>query len=136
MTEANAKPLVDALKEFVVDEVGPKKASAAIYPFKVNPEDGTYTFKMKTKFKPVVKDRSGVELDEDCRLSSGSTIRVAGSARVTEVQGKVYCSLGFSRVKVLEIVQYNADPFGDDEDEVFVDTGVSQKVPTEAAEDF
>lgn len=112
-----AQALITSIEEGFAEEFGNKSLKTGNMPFEVNEDDNTVTFKFKSKFKPTVYDAAKNELDEESRLGSGSVVRVAGTARFVEAAGKRYATLGLNQVKVLKLVKYNSDPFGDDEED-------------------
>lgn len=114
--DEKAQELIDSVQEGFSDEFGNKAVKTGHFPWTINEEDNTVTFKFKSKYKPKVFDTEG-ELDESCKLGSGTIARVAGKVRFVEAGGKKYASMNLQQVKVIELVTYSAGGFDDEEDE-------------------
>ena len=116
MDAKTAQPFMETIKEAFVEEFGAKAEPKANYPFKKN-DDGTFTFKFKSKNKPKLFDSHGkpIRSDDELNIGSGSTLKVAGAISCRQVSGKYYATLYINQVQVINLVEFSSSPFGEEE---------------------
>jgi hypothetical protein len=132
--DEKALKLIEDLKEAFIEEFGTKNLAKAKWPY-AKEDDGSITFKFKSKSKPEVLDAKGLPLDDNTRLGSGSTLKIAGNVGLNNVSGNFYVTLYISKVKVLKLVEWSSDPFDDgDEDDVVEATDGDEEMESESKE--
>lgn len=111
-----AEELKETLKEVFIEEFGAKKLSGAKLPMKDN-EDGSTTFNFKSKNPPKIFDAKGnpVKNPADLRIGGGSAIKVAAAAKAYNAGGNTGVTLYLNAVQIIDLVEYNGSPFGQEE---------------------
>lgn len=133
--DPKVQKLIEDLKEAFIEEFGAKALAKAKWPYETN-DDGSLTFKFKSKSKPEVKDAQNQIMPDTTRLGSGSVIQVAGNVGFNAVSGNNYVTLYISKVKVHELVEWSGDPFDDGEEESDDGEKVESKGEEKESEDF
>ncbi len=135
--DPKVQKLIEDLKEGFIEEFGAKAITKAKWPYETN-DDGSITFKFKSRSKPEVKDAANQIMSDDTRLGSGAVIQVAGNVGFNAVSGNNYVTLYISKVKVHDLVEWSGDPFsdGDEGESTNDDKEVESKGEATESEDF
>lgn len=128
-----AQPFIDAINDEVEGEKG-KKGMAKFSPPYAENENGQIEFRFKTKTKPTLFDSKGKPITKDLNVGSGSVLKIAGGHGVTEVQGKIYCTLWINAVQVIDLKQYSGSAFGAEEGGYVADDDEEAAVATPVAD--
>lgn len=144
VSEKAAAPFIEAIKEAYVEELGTKKLAAAKLSYKTN-EDGTVTFKFKTKKKPKLVDSKGLPITKDINVGAGSELKIKGALNAYNTGANHGVSLYINEVMVVKLVEFGGGAsggWGDAEEGgfEFKDDGTEAEAPAPTvhndAEDF
>lgn len=124
-----AQPFIEAIKEAYVEELGTKKMAKANLSHDVN-EDGTVTFKFKSKTKPKLFDSKGKPITGDINVGNGSTIKVAGGFGPYDKGANTGCTLYLNSVQVIDLVEWTGSSAFGEEEGGFVAEGAAAAAET------
>lgn len=125
MKEADAKPLMSQCKEIFVEEFGEKALNAAKWPFKVDKENGTVTFRIKSTNKPIMYDGNGDKINDVINVGTGSIIKVAGTAATYNAGGSTGVTMYLDAVQIIELEEYTGGAKFEKEDGAYVHTAAT-----------
>jgi len=120
-----AQPFIEAIKEAYVGELGAKKLAKANLSHDVN-EDGTVTFKFKSKQKPKLFDSKGKPITGDVAVGNGSVIKVAGGFGPYDKGANTGCTLYLNSVQIIDLVEWSGSSTFGEEDGGFVADRVAE----------
>lgn len=108
----DAKPLMDAVRQAAKDAFGAKAANARL-PFKTDEDTGDTIIVTKSKYKPKFVDSSGQIISENNvpAIYGGSTLKLAGTMYPYTAGGNSGVSLQLAGVQIIELSEGNAGNF-------------------------
>lgn len=111
---AEAKDLMEEIRQFSEDTLGPKAKSARL-PFKVDNEVGEVTFTAKTKFEPKFFDSSGqIIVSNIPKVFGGSVLAAAGTFTPYDLGSNCGIKMNLTRVQIIELAEGSNDDAGFD----------------------
>jgi len=122
LTREEAQPLIDLAKKLIAQAKRQKLAKAPNKaPFTEN-DDGTVTFKAKSKHQPALFDAQGTPMAPGVKVGGGTRARVAGLMRVYEGFGHTGVTLYLNALQIIDLKEFgggDASSFGFDAVEGF-----------------
>lgn len=121
----DAEPFMAQIKEAFVEEQGTKKLAKANLSYEEN-EDGTVTFKFKSKQKPKLFDSKGKPITGDVSVGNGSKIKVAGGFGPYDKGANAGVALYLNSVQIIDLVEWTGSSAFGEEEGSFVATKASE----------
>lgn len=101
-----ADAFVEAIKNAYVEELGAKKLAKANLSHDVNEDEGTVTFKFKSKQKPKLFDSKGKPITGEISVGNGSVIKVAGGFGAYDKGANTGVTLYLNSVQIIDLVEW------------------------------
>lgn len=122
LTREEAQPLIDLAKKLIAEAKKQKLAkSPNKAPYTEN-DDGTVTFRAKSKHQPALFDSRGTPMAPGVKVGGGTRARVAGLMRVYESFGHTGVTLYLNALQIIDLKEFgsgDAASFGFDAVEGF-----------------
>lgn len=133
MSQEDAKPLVQLIKQAAADEFGNKKVRM---PYSVDEETGDVSFKVQSKYQPKFYDTQGQVIAPSAlpNIGGGSQLRGGGILNLYTVSGSSGVGLMLDKIQVVEVVGFGGDEEGFDAIDGSFTVGASEEGFT--ADDF
>lgn len=108
MAKADAKPLMDTIKQVAKDAFGDKAAKARM-PYKTDEETGDIIFVTKSKFAPKFADTTGAMISANNvpQIYGGSVLKASGNLYPYTAGGSTGVSLQLAGVQIVELSEGN-----------------------------
>lgn len=131
-----AEPFIEAIKNAYVEELGSKKLAKANLSHEVNEEEGTVTFKFKSKQKPKLFDSKGKPITADISVGNGSKIKVAGGFGPYDKGANTGVALYLNSVQIIDLVEWTGSSVFGEEEGGFVATEAAESDSSDDSSDF
>ena len=104
LSEADAKPLMEEVRNAAKDAFGDKAKSATL-PFGKDEETGEVVIKTKSKFQPAVCDSQGKVIPSDAipNIFGGSEVKLAGNLYAYNAGGRHGISMQLGAVQLIKL---------------------------------
>ncbi len=116
LSAEDAEPLKKMVKDEFLKEFGEAKLAKALMPFDENAEDGTVTFKFKSKRQPNIYDAKGKQIKKVPQISSGTIAKVNCAINPYNKGINIGVSFYLNDIQVIDLVEYGTGPKFEAED--------------------